>query len=188
MVVYPIVSSYKFPHNSSTSTSTTENNSTFIIIIKIINWANKVRISYASQAVAGSIVNPRETPQRPGRRATAVALGLYIVMNPIMQWQVDLIFSIESDATLYMLFTPSQHGVPSAGSGSPNSTKFEHPDIRDSTVVQSTVAVASFMLYITSTKNVAVQWGVLKVIAIFDCDFLAKLVMRNTFLFVTRRV
>lgn len=140
--------------------NTRENHSTFYVYI---HWT-KMYISYVSQAVAGSIMKPRETPQRPGRRATAVALGLYIVMNLIMQSHVDLLFSIESAATLYMFVTPSQHGVPSAGSGSPYSTKFEQPDIRDNTVVQSTDAVTASMQHTISSKivMVAVLWDVLR--------------------------
>ena len=43
------------------------------------------------QSVSGSIVKPKETPQRPGREAMAVAFGLKEVTKPMKHLHTTLL-------------------------------------------------------------------------------------------------
>ena len=90
----------------------------------------------ASQSVFGSRVKPRETPQRPGKRPTAVASRVYVVKKAIRQLQAARRFSRES-ASARRLATASQHGAPAAGAGAPKVTYSAQLAARPRTALQS---------------------------------------------------
>lgn len=89
----------------------------------------------------GSIVKPRETPQKPGNVAIAVALGLYEVISPIMHLHTDCLCSTVSDRLLRLAIA-WQQGDPGKGSGVPYVTNDEQAEMRAVTVVQS-IAMAA---------------------------------------------
>lgn len=93
------------------------------------------RENYRLQSVLGSMMKPRETPQKPGKVAMAVALGPLVEMRPIMHLQTNLWSPIALRLTI-----ASQHGVPGSGSGEPSAMKVEQVETSDVTVEHSMLA------------------------------------------------
>lgn len=88
----------------------------------------------------GSRTKPRLTPQKPGKVAIVVALGLYGLTRVIKHLQIIRLLSIESLPAKFKLTRESQQAVPGIGSGDPYEMNVEQEDNNVSTVVQSTVS------------------------------------------------
>lgn len=138
-----------------------------VLIISESRWRSRER-KYYSQSVLGSMVNPRETPQKPGKVAIAVALGLFWVIKSIKQRQTLRRLSAES-ATLLRVDMAIQQGDPGIGSGVPSFTKLEHDDTNAVTVLQSVDESAGIA---DSTTTTAIPTATCLIICIISSPFI----------------
>ena len=117
------------------------------------------RVNYKLQSVFGSTVKPKETPQKPGKVAIAVALGLYVVMTPIMHLQIYLRLSIESEIRSKLTMA-SQHCDPGKGSGEPYVINVEQVETNAVTAEHSLTADTNVTIdsNINSPKIVDAFW------------------------------
>lgn len=84
-------------------------------------------------------MKPKETLQKPGKVARAVALGLYVVMRPIMHLQTNLRLSVDSAMTFSHAMA-LQHGELGEGSGEPYVMNVEQVETSAVTDEHSTAA------------------------------------------------